>query len=1221
MVTQLLTIGLTNAALACALAAIVWLVLRWQRNMHVAAILWLFVLVKLVTPPILSYSIEKTAPDSSISVPVNPPLAPHSTDRLEIESTLFDRPLTTDLTSVDEFAGQSEQQRVSSFENTTTEIIPIVEGRKSPKEIESSVIDWQSWAMFVFSPPIVAMVWLGGTMVTALWLVFNGLRFYRLIHHHQITEQDTEMNRLLEQLCRRYHIRKTPRLRVLDARVSPLLWAWFDGTTLVVPRSLVETLSPNQMELLLTHELAHLNRRDHLIRWLEFVVQSLFWWLPLVPWVRWHMHSAQEECCDAFVNQHFPESSVDYCEMLFTTARWLQGTQSSPVWASELGSSSGLKQRIQVMLNQKISQPISPRAVVMCVMLGMVSCAMSIHWVQARETSVPVLQEEQAVEATKPTVEGTNSTKDTEFSITDMKGNAVPTGTLNLRGVNGNGHFFEKKIPIQQGRAKFRFERSDLTELLVSITAPQFQNYHREYEPEGTERVFSVARKYEFKLKQGITLGGTIVESQGRPLEGVRVYYSIRARTRNDGGVDWAGGWLTTDAAGKWSTSNISPQFNSNGGLKLQYIHITHEFQSQKYLSHKLSPIMSVLSEQEKGPRFLTSMIQKTPHLAGTVVNPKGEPVKDAVVDIINWESEWERVNRGLIIKTDEKGAFRIPKPPKGECNLRFRHPQWRWQNVAVTTPTVKPVNVVMQKGKRIEFRAIDSEGKPIKGMKFIPGLPDTEFHGLTDSEGRWVWDNAPDKVLHYQIYRSGYLSQPPGTAYGPDDSPITLTFRKSIPVIATVLDAESGEPIREYRLFDGAHFKVNKRESWGWSQQTSQTMRPVKGSWLEGMENDQVGTFIEPGRFMTRLGTLDRIVQYRVQADGYLPQLSCQLDAAILPDQPVRLEFRLQKNKRLQRTVFQPDGKPAVDAYVATKFSLNQRFYPLGVVNGVPDQKKRTAPSTLLRSDANGRFTLPIHNNPFVCVITHETGYLEIKDCELAGKEELKLKPWSTLTGTVFVKGKPAAGVKVKWYLSREFGGDDPEFPSIVYSLSGVTDEAGQYRFSKGVAGTGSINCFYESSRESESKSTKGFRPGWNRLPVKLVSGEAVQQDIGQVGADIIGRVIIPKGLEIDSSYGGEIQLSRKLPTFENGYEQWESHQATIRKDGTFRCFNMRPGLYKGAVTLHQLTFDRYWYFKEGPHRQTYQKSIQIAQDLFKGKSFTDPIDLGEIKVDTIKR
>ena len=73
--------------------------------------------------------------------------------------------------------------------------------------------------------------------------------------------------------------------------------------------------------LLLLHELAHLKRRDHWVRWLELVVAGLYWWHPVVWWARRALREAEEQCCDAWVVWAMPDRSRTYASCLTGSRR------------------------------------------------------------------------------------------------------------------------------------------------------------------------------------------------------------------------------------------------------------------------------------------------------------------------------------------------------------------------------------------------------------------------------------------------------------------------------------------------------------------------------------------------------------------------------------------------------------------------------------------------------------------------------------------------------------------------------------------------------------------------------------------------------------------------------------------------------------------------------------------------------------------------------------
>ena len=71
-----------------------------------------------------------------------------------------------------------------------------------------------------------------------------------------------------------------PELLVVDNLGTPLLWC-LGRPQLLLPTKLVETLSVERWRGILTHELAHLRRRDHWISRLELVTGLIWWWNPL----------------------------------------------------------------------------------------------------------------------------------------------------------------------------------------------------------------------------------------------------------------------------------------------------------------------------------------------------------------------------------------------------------------------------------------------------------------------------------------------------------------------------------------------------------------------------------------------------------------------------------------------------------------------------------------------------------------------------------------------------------------------------------------------------------------------------------------------------------------------------------------------------------------------------------------------------------------------------
>jgi RND family efflux transporter MFP subunit len=148
---------------------------------------------------------------------------------------------------------------------------------------------------------------------------------------------------------------------MVSARVGPMLWAAMTGRPrLLLPEELWARLDSTQQEAVLTHELAHLKRRDHWVRRIETVVLGLYWWFPIAWWSRRELERAEEACCDPWVLWAMPDGAAAYADVLVATAAFLSGHR--PLVPPAPGAISACRAlAIQRRLNVILS-PDSPRS-------------------------------------------------------------------------------------------------------------------------------------------------------------------------------------------------------------------------------------------------------------------------------------------------------------------------------------------------------------------------------------------------------------------------------------------------------------------------------------------------------------------------------------------------------------------------------------------------------------------------------------------------------------------------------------------------------------------------------------------------------------------------------------------------------------------------------------------------------------------------------------------
>jgi beta-lactamase regulating signal transducer with metallopeptidase domain len=209
-----------------------------------------------------------------------------------------------------------------------------------------------------------------GALLLAFWvcgtLGLLSLGVWRIRTFGRLLRATTRPPRwLLEQahgLARALGIARAPRVRMLSARVAPMLWCPPGSRELLMPAALLSRLDTEECRAVVAHELAHLKRRDHWIRYLESAATLLHWWNPLLWWVRRRLRLAEETSCDALALAAFRGSPRTYAEGLLKTLDFLvaSGSPGVPAVATGAGEAHQLKERLTMILSHRRPATTTP---------------------------------------------------------------------------------------------------------------------------------------------------------------------------------------------------------------------------------------------------------------------------------------------------------------------------------------------------------------------------------------------------------------------------------------------------------------------------------------------------------------------------------------------------------------------------------------------------------------------------------------------------------------------------------------------------------------------------------------------------------------------------------------------------------------------------------------------------------------------------------------------
>jgi len=156
------------------------------------------------------------------------------------------------------------------------------------------------WLMGVF---VLSMRSLGGW-----WLI----RRLRASAHHAIPEAIGET---FQRIASSLGLQRTVELAV-SGSVSGPITVGFLRATVLLPLCALTSLGPDELEVVLAHELAHVRRADFLWNLVQTFAETVFFFHPAVWWIGSCLRSERELCCDDLALEICP-NPVTYARALF----------------------------------------------------------------------------------------------------------------------------------------------------------------------------------------------------------------------------------------------------------------------------------------------------------------------------------------------------------------------------------------------------------------------------------------------------------------------------------------------------------------------------------------------------------------------------------------------------------------------------------------------------------------------------------------------------------------------------------------------------------------------------------------------------------------------------------------------------------------------------------------------------------------------------------------
>ena len=143
---------------------------------------------------------------------------------------------------------------------------------------------------------------------------------------------------------------------------------------LLLPEGIENRLTSAQLHMVLAHEMCHVRRPDNLTAAIHMIVEAVFWFYPLVWWIRARLVEERERACDEAVVQSGSDPEA-YAEGILSVCKFYV---ESPFSCVSGISGSDLKKRIIRIMTERVARKLDLRRKLLLGGVGVLTVAVPV---------------------------------------------------------------------------------------------------------------------------------------------------------------------------------------------------------------------------------------------------------------------------------------------------------------------------------------------------------------------------------------------------------------------------------------------------------------------------------------------------------------------------------------------------------------------------------------------------------------------------------------------------------------------------------------------------------------------------------------------------------------------------------------------------------------------------------------------------------------------------
>lgn len=404
MTDYVIEFAVANAFAVTLLAGLAAVLSCVWRNPRFSHALWLTVLLKFLIPPFVTIGLFAIPSGEPVARLADEPLATNRAANGQIDQASE--------TYTPEIANPHRGTSTISEAVVTTAAASTYTVREGEFQDETGCVNERSLmtrlgldsAKHLWKTLLVAS-WFVGIATCTVVTVVRIRRFRKFLK--RTSPAASWLREEVKDVAHQLALSRVPEVRVISASIVPFVAAI--GRPILIFSRQIETWPPGQRQAVMAHELAHLRRRDHLVRWLETIVRHIYWWHPVAYLASTRIHRSAEICCDSLALTTLratpaEEAKSNYVDVMLKMIDLDNQPNTSPAIGSlAFGEGRFLVRRFEMILGNPVSNAstITHRTLLVAIALAL---PLSLVSVTATPTSAETEPVTPAVAAQTPRI-------------------------------------------------------------------------------------------------------------------------------------------------------------------------------------------------------------------------------------------------------------------------------------------------------------------------------------------------------------------------------------------------------------------------------------------------------------------------------------------------------------------------------------------------------------------------------------------------------------------------------------------------------------------------------------------------------------------------------------------------------------------------------------------------------------------------------------------------